>query len=257
MSEKDGSDAKVDAEKGSDQAIDSPLRRRNESKLTHLLKWAAWDWLYNVAECRAIGFEVRLEGPFGRIVDVVGIGKQNLVYIIEVKSSRNDLRRDDHTAYDQQRIITERAALRDAADLTSKILEDARRHAVNDSDGDEAWTEAPAYKQAHRDHDEAVSKLEAKKRRIETYSTKFHDPAFLACGDYHYLMTPKGLIANSELPPFWGLLDESATTIVEAVPKQVRRNTVGVLRAIAKANTRDLMKVSGISLRRTGSDEGD
>ncbi len=249
MSERNSNGEEANRVREADHTYPAPLHRRNESEVTHRLKWAAWEWLYKVAECRAIGFEVRLEGPFGRIVDVVGIGKRNLVYVVEVKSSRSDLRRDDHTAHDHQRIITQRAALQDAADLTSRILEDARRIAVESSDDGDDWTEAPAYRHALRDYNEAVRKVEAKDRRIETFSTKFHDPAFLACGDYHYLMTPKNLIANSELPPFWGLLDELPSTVVEAVPKQIRRNTTGVLRAIAKANTRDLMKMSGIPLR--------
>lgn len=231
-------------------ALNSPsLKMRNESDLTYDLKWTAWKWLYSIAGCRAIGFEVRLEGPFGRVIDVVGVGPGNLVYIVEVKSSRNDLKRDDRTKIDRDRVKAERTALKDAADLTSKILENARRVAVANSEesNSSGWRDEPAYRYAIRDHEEAVKKKEVKDRRLATFSIKFHDPAFLACADYHYLMAPDGLISASELPPFWGLLNEHGDKIVDAVPKQVPRNTAHVLRAIAKSNTRDLMKVCGIS----------
>lgn len=237
-----GSNADVDAFKN------RSLKMRNESDLTYDLKWTAWKWLYSVTGCRAIGFEVRLEGPFGRVVDVVGVGPGNLVYIVEVKSSRSDLKRDDRTKIDRDRVKAERAALEDAADLTSKILEDARRTAVSNSEECDSseWRDEPAYRYALRDHEEVVGKKKVKDRRLATFSIKFHDPAFLACADYHYLMAPDGLISASELPPFWGLLNEHGDMIVEAVPKQVPRNTVHVLRSIAKSNTRDLMKVCGI-----------
>ena len=70
----------------------------------------------------------------------------------------------------------------------------------------------------------------------------------MACADLHYIMAPKGLIRRSELPPFWGLLNESSETVVSAVQKQIRNNTTHVLRAIAKANTRDLMKACDIRI---------
>ena len=64
------------------------LKSSSETRLTYQLKWAAWKWLYMEAGCRSIGMEVKLEGPFGRVVDLVGVGKGNVVYIVEVKSSR-------------------------------------------------------------------------------------------------------------------------------------------------------------------------
>ena len=73
------------------------VKRKNESDITYALKWAAWRWLRDEADCKAIAFEVRLEGPSGRIADVVGVGPENLVYVVEVKSSRSDAARDDNT----------------------------------------------------------------------------------------------------------------------------------------------------------------
>ena len=48
-----------------------------------------------VAEHQIIGHEVRLEGLFGRIAYVVSLGPENRVFLIEVKSSRTDMNRDD------------------------------------------------------------------------------------------------------------------------------------------------------------------
>ena len=83
------------------------LKSAGETDLTYQLKWAAWHWLYSVAGCRAIGMEVRLEGPFGRVADLVGIGKNNIVYIVEVKSSRGDLKRDDRSETDIKRAMAQ------------------------------------------------------------------------------------------------------------------------------------------------------
>ena len=226
------------------------LKSSGESDLTYQLKWAAWKWLYLEAGCRSIGMEVKLEGPYGRVVDLVGVGKNNVVYIVEVKSSRGDLRRDDNSKTDQKRALAQLRALEDAAELTATVLDDAREHAVNHTDKNVDWRENPAYVAARRDHEDIASRIAAKERTLERFSTKFHDPSFLASADFHYLAAPDGLVARAELPPFWGLINERSQTIVPAVQKQVRRNTVHVLRAIAKANTRDLMKISGVSVSR-------
>ena len=77
-----------------------PFKRGNETSLIYDLKMAAWEWLYHEAGCRVIGLEVKLEGPGGRIVDLAAVGPQNTFYIVEVKSSRSDFSRDDHTAGD-------------------------------------------------------------------------------------------------------------------------------------------------------------
>jgi hypothetical protein len=44
----------------------------------------------------------------------------------------------------------------------------------------------------------------------------------------------------------WGLLDERMNVRVEAPFKQVRESTRHVLRAIANANSRDVMKAYGV-----------
>ena len=227
------------------------LKSRSETDLTYELKWAAWRWLYCVANCRAIGMEVRLEGPFGRIVDLVGIGKDNLVYVVEVKSSRADLRRDDKTEEDRQKALSELAVLQETADLTAAVLDQTREHAVDAALDGSDWRDDPSYRSAVRDSEKLTDRIAAKKRSLVTFSKKFHDPAFLACADFHYVMAPKGLITRAELPPFWGLLDEDSREVVSAVQKQIRRNTTHVLRQIAKANTRDVMKACGVRIVNT------
>lgn len=226
------------------------LKSSSETDLTYQLKWAAWRWLYTEVGCRSIGMEVKLEGPFGRVVDLVGVGKGNTVYIVEVKSSRGDLRRDDKTKTDRRRALDQLKALEDAATLTATVLDDARIHAVETTDDGADWRDNPVYVAARRDHDDIKDRIALKERTLERFSTKFHDPSFLACADYHYLAAPRGLVTRAQLPPFWGLIDEKSKSVVPAVHKQVRRNTVHVLRAIAKANTRDLMKACGVSVNR-------
>jgi hypothetical protein len=63
-------------------------------------------------------------------------------------------------------------------------------------------------------------------------------------------MTPHMMIRTTELPEKWGLLNERAETIVEAPLKQVKRVTQHALRAIGRANTRDLMKTREINIQR-------
>jgi hypothetical protein len=227
-------------------AIAAVFKRANESLLTHNLKWAAWRWLWREAQCRAIGFEVRLEGPFGRIADVVGVGPANRVYLIEVKSSRGDLSRDDRTARDEARLKAKGPAANEAVRLTAGVLEAAATYARAEGSGDGEWQADPGYRQALRDHARLVRRAEALRERIATYSTKFHDPAYLRTAHFHYVMAPSGLLTRSELPRMWGLLDETPKVLVEAPLKQVREVTAHVLRAVARANTRDMMAAQGL-----------
>jgi hypothetical protein len=216
----------------------NPLRRKNESELTHRLKWAAWDWLYSEAGCRAIAFEVRLEGPSGRIADVVGVGPGNTVYLVEVKSSRTDAARDNHTPRHATRLAEQATALADAVVLTAGVLEAAITRALEtDSDG---WKHDPAYRLAVSEHRKAVKRQRAHTRRKRSLSTKFHDPSYLRVAHCHYLMAPRGVVRIDEMPPFWGLLDDTPALRVEAPVKQIPTATTHVLRAIARANTRDL-----------------
>jgi len=220
----------------------APRRRKNESDLTHGLKWAAWDWLYHEAGCRAIAFEVRLEGPGGRIADLAAVGPGNRVYLVEVKASRSDAARDDNTPRDASRLHDRRIPLADAVHLTAGVLEAAAAAARSrDPGAQKRWKDDPAYCLAMADHRRAEKRQEANARRRGSLSTKFHDPAYLRVAHCHYIMAPRGIVRRTELPPFWGLLDETPGVRVEAPVKQIREATAHVLRAIARANTRDIM----------------
>ena len=230
------------------------FKRGNETTLTYKLKWAAWEWLFNTAGCRAIGYEVRLEGPFGRIADVVGIGPENRVYLFEVKVSRSDKTRDDKTAKDLERLEDREPIVEESVRLTAGILEAAAVFAKDSSvvSNDQNWRQDEGYRQALGDHGKRVRQRTRLRDRIATFSTKFHDPAYLRCAHHHYVMAPSGLIRTDEVPPMWGLLDEHLNTRVEAPYKQVRDATNHVLRAIARANTRDLMHAYGVKREKDG-----
>ena len=217
----------------------APRRRKNESDLTHTLKWAAWDWLYHEAGCRAIAFEVRLEGPAGRIADLAAVGPGNRVYLVEVKSSRSDAARDRNTPRDAERLRDRTVPLADAITLTAGVLEAAS--AAARSRYPKAWKDDPAYRLAMTDHRRAEKRQNTHTRRLRSISTKFHDPAYLRLAHCHYIMAPAGVVRPAGLPPFWGLLDETPSLRVEAPVKQIREATAHVLRAIARASTRDLM----------------
>ena len=221
------------------------FKNGNETKLTYSLKWAAWKWLWEVAECRVVGFEVRLEGPFGRIADVVGLGPENRVFLIEVKSSRADLSRDDNNELTQKKLLQKSEALGEAVKLTEAVLAESRALDTPSQVG-----KARALAIAESDVEVVAKKAESTRKRIDTLSTKFHDPAYLRCADYHYIMAPHRMIRTTELPEQWGLLNEHTDTVVEAPLKQVKRVTQHVLRAIGRANTRDLMKACEIEVER-------
>ena len=223
------------------------FKNGNETELTCSLKWAEWKWLSEVAECRVIGYEVRLEGPFDRIADVVGLGTENRVYLIEVKSSRADLSRDDNNERTQKKLRQKEKSLQAAAELTNSVLAAAKIAAsanlTSDLERAVAITESDATK--------ITTKSASTKKRIETLSTKLHDPAYLRCADFHYIMAPDRMIRSTEVPDQWGLLNERAEVVIEAPQKQVKRVTQHVLRAIARANTRDLMKACEVNVQRT------
>ena len=52
-----------------------------------------------------------MQGPWGSVVDVVGIGPSNTIYVVEVKASRADFARDNHTEADIDRLQRRQAAL--------------------------------------------------------------------------------------------------------------------------------------------------
>ena len=220
------------------QNTSGTIKRRNESDVTYELKWAAWRWLRDQAGCKAIAFEVRLEGPRGRIADVVGVGPQNRVYVVEVKASRSDAARDDNTKRKAAKLEGQRAAIDETVELSAGILEAAARN------GDRGDQDAELTL-ARREYEGAVKRRDAYEKRVSVISVKFHDEAYLRTAHCHYLMAPPGLIRPSELPPYWGLLDESPAIVVEAPVKQIREATQHILRAVARANTRDLATACG------------
>lgn len=107
---------------------------------------------------------------------------------------------------------------------------------------------ARALATAESDVEVVVKKVESTRKRIDTVSTKFHDPAYLLCADYHYVMVPHRMSKTTELTEQWGLLNECTETVVEAPLKQVKRITQHVLHAIVRVNIRDLMEVYDIDV---------
>ena len=228
-----------------------PFHRSNDTLTTYRLKWAAWEWLYREAGCRAIGFEVRLEGPGGRVVDVVGVGPLHRVYAVEVKASRGDKARDDHDSDDRERLAAGAPVMAGAVELTGGILEAAAEYAR--SSGVETLEAHPAYRQALVDHDRRLKKRDNHVKRLANFSTKFRDPGFLRTAHCHYLMAPSGLMRRDELPPFWGLLDQTPRVVVEAPVKQVADATTHVLRNIARSNTSAMMSEYGVTRTKGGT----
>ncbi len=214
-----------------------PFQRANETEQTYRLKWAAWEWLYNTTGCRAIGFEVSLEGPGGRIADVAGVDKDRQLYVVEVKASRSDFRRDDHDADDSDRLVQRERTLQRLADVAREIAE-----------------RAPDDHQATLDVALLERRIERHADHAAAFSTKFRDPKYTRIADFNYIMAPKALIRRSELPRMWGLLDPEPRVVVDAPRARSSRTPSalsGVLRSIARSNTRDMMRAHGVQWRDT------
>ena len=206
----------------------------SESALAYRLKWEAWEWLYREARCRCIGLEVRLQGPWGSVVDVVGVGPNNVIYAVEVKASRADFARDNHTGADVARLRQRREAL-------------SRRIELAD---------APGYRSTNGDLSRLEQEAERLRERLNTISTKFHDPRFLAIADYHYIMVPAGVALAENLAPGWGLLEPGPREVVAAPEKAIRKNggiVSNVLRAIARANSTAMMRAYGVKFGSEGA----
>lgn len=219
------------------------FKLKNESELTYALKMAAWEWLYRETGCRVIGLEVKLEGPLGRIVDIAAVGPQNTFYIVEVKSCKSDFYRDDHTAGDLSELRGRERAVTERTRLANETMRQAMYYAKETSP--DSWREVPAFKQASADYRRLSAKESAFRNSLTTYSTKFHDPAFMGIADFHYLIAPNGVVSRSMLPPQWGLLDETCAVSVPAEPKLVRKSpgiVSNFLRAIARSNTTAMMR---------------
>ena len=199
----------------------------SESHLGYRLKWEAWEWLYSEARCRCIGLEVRLQGPWGAVIDVVGVGPGNVIYAVEVKASRADFARDNHTAADIDR-------LRRRQDALKRRIELAR---------------APGYRPWNGDGNRLEQEAGRLQERLATVSTKCHNPRFLSIADYHYIMAPRGVVLTEMIPPGWGLLEPGPAETVAAPAKAIRKNTgivSNVLRAIARANATAMMRAHGV-----------
>ena len=164
---------------GNSGVDDQRFKLGSESELTYRLKWEAWEWLYCIAGCRCIGMEVRLQGPWGSIVDVVGIGPNNAIHAVEVKVSRSDFARDNHTEADIER-LRKRAGIADTADRVS------------------GRSRLPYI--AAGDLERLLQEQERLRERLATVSTKFHDPRFLSIADYHHIMAPRGIVLVEALP---------------------------------------------------------
>ena len=206
----------------------------SESDRAYRLKWEAWEWLYSVARCRCIGLEVRLQGPWGTVIDVVGVGPGNTIYAVEVKASRADFARDNHTEADIDRLRRRRDALNRRIQLA----------------------QSPGYQSLIGDCSRLEQEAERLRERLTTVSTKFHNPRFLSIADYHYLMAPRGVVLTEMVPPGWGLLEPGPRDIVAAPAKTIRKNTgivSNVLRAIARSNTTVMMRAYGVKFGAAGA----
>mgnify|MGYP003312142224 CR=1 FL=1 len=70
---------------------------------------------------------------------------------------------------------------------------------------------------------------------------------------FHYLIAPKGVVDRSNIPPLWGLLNETSGISLPAAEKKIRKNSGIVsnfLRAIARSNTTSMMRSQGIAFTR-------
>ena len=149
-----------------------PFKLGSETSLTYDLKMASWAWLYREAGCRVIGLEVKLEGPEGRIVDLAGVGPRNTFYIIEVKSSKSDCSRDNHTMVDHSDLRGLEDRVSGRTNLAKETLRQAMDYAKQISP--ESWRDVPAFKQALLDYRRVSGKEESYWTRTATYLSLIH-----------------------------------------------------------------------------------
>ena len=154
-----------------------------------------------------------------------------------------NLRRDDNNELTQKKLAQQAWSLDEAVKLTEVVLAESQALDTPSEEG-----KARALATAESDVEVVAKKAESPRKRIDTLSTKFHDPAYLRCADYHYIMAPHRMSKTTELPEQWGLLNECTKTVVEAPLKQVKRITQHVLRAIGRVNIRDLMEAYEIDV---------
>ena len=245
----------VDKQWSESKDFNEPVfKRGNESRLTYSLKWAAWEWLYSVARCRCIGFEVKLEGPGGRVVDLAAVGPGNLIYVVEVKASRADFSRDNHSLSDLETLKQLNEPLLRRGRLARHTLTQATNYAREAKPDN--WKSEPSYQLALSDYERLRHEEQTYRDRVSTYSIKFHDPRFLAVADYHYVMAPSGLVPVKQMPPQWGLLDQTPREIIPAERKDVRKTPgimSNVLRAIARSGSTSMMRTQGVLFTEDGA----
>ena len=196
-----------------------------------------------MASCRNIGVEVRLEGPGGRVVDRAAIGPGNTVYVVEVKASRSDFSRDNHTKGDLAALMAQRREYVARTGLAKDTLVQAAAFAKKERPDD--WREVEAYRQALVGYRRMLWKERAHKDRVASFSIKFHDDRFMGIADYHYIIAPRDVVNQRSLPSLWGLLNDTPRAVVEAPEKPVRKSTgivSNVLRAISRSNTISMMQ---------------
>lgn len=223
------------------------FKQQNETQLTYRLKWLAWEWLFNVAQCRSIGMEVRPEGPGGRVADLVGVGPENLIYIVEVKATRADFARDNHTSGDLAALRSQATVVAGCTQLAKDTLIQSAAYAKELHP--DSWREVFAYRQALADYRRVAGRERAYQGRLAGYSIKFNDDRFLAIADYHYIIAPRRVVGRQRLPSQWGLLDDTLKVVVPAPKKPVRKNTgivSNLLRAIGRSNTNSMMRAHGV-----------
>ena len=168
-----------------------------------------------------------------------------------MKSSRSDFSRDDHTAEDLSELESRERTVTNRTNLAKETLCQAVYYAKKISPG--AWREVAAFKQAIAAYRRVAAKEEVFRNRVATYSTKFHDPKFMGIADFHYLIAPKGVVDRRNIPPLWGLLNETSGISLPAAEKNIRKNSGIVshlLRAIARSNTTSMMRSQGIAFTR-------
>lgn len=181
----------------SDSLSKIDIKAGNENRFTCRLKWEVFLFLYKSMNCKSIGFEVKLEGPNGRIADLVGIDSKNQVYIVEVKSSKYDFGRDNNSVRDEERLRRQVEKLADSVRFAKELLKIAQ-----------SQPNPGKWELIDMENDLLVKsqlRLSRAQRRLNTFSTK---TSYLGCADFHYLMASRGIIWPGDLPPFWGLIDE-------------------------------------------------
>ena len=177
----------------------------------------------------------------------MGVGPGNVIYVVEVKSSRSDFSRDNHTAEDFAALQVQGAVVAGRTQLAKETLLQVTSYAQRVRP--KGWRDVAAYRQALKDFRKQLHNERAYEARVAAYSIKFHDRRFLAIADYHYILAPRGTVGHRRLPPQWGLLEDSPKVVV-AAPKKTIRKSAGivsnVLRAIASSNAASMMRAQGV-----------